>query len=749
MGKITRVLCGVSLIASVAILAPSASASPAARADEPAALFTADTTPPVAGNGVVEPDPRGVLDRRYFTVDRNALLGSFVAAPITAPPAPGQSTPVLGQPVTVEMLDDQVWTFEPTEVMATWPNATGEDQAAPPLTVEWHGRHTGPDGVVATGTFTLAPDERGGHQVTGMIASGPAAYRIVPLDGDRYGLYSINPDFQPAPLEHDHAPEPAAAPAPPLAPGDFTPGTPLPPPVPAEAPTGAPIIDVLVLHTTDTPASAVSMIPQVMAETNSAFYNSGRLPQRVRLAGTVPVAYAQYQADMNVDLTRLQKPSDGFMDSIHGLRNSYYADLVVLIVPRANSACGIGYLAGRTGSPSYGFSVVAAQCLSYAYTFTHELGHNLGAHHNPEHANGGCSPTATSCGHWVNGIARDVMTYSAACSQACPVSLQFSSPSIDFLGRPGIRSGTSSRNNAASLKTVAPYVADYRPSAPVAPGVQSASWAQLDAWGIGSASGVSWGPGRYDVFMTGRDYRLWHRWWETASGWSAWEPLGGRLGSGPSASVRSPGRLDIVARGVDGRVYHLFYDRGRWSQWTSLGGLITGSPTGVSWSYDRYDVFATGTDGQLWHRGASAGRGWTGWIPRGGRLGSGPSASSRGFQRLDVVVRGVDGHVYQLYYDRGRWSYWRGLGGTITGSPAGVSWSSTRYDVFATGTDGQLWHRWAEAGHPWSTWVPLGGWLNSGPSVSTWGEGHFDVVALATDDAVIHTTYDDGEWSAG
>jgi hypothetical protein len=748
--KISWVLCVVALLVGATTLDGSAPAG-AVPADDPVALFGGDAGPPPAGPTVVEPDPRGVLGRRYFTVDRHALLGAFVVVPITTPPAPGQRSSIPGRPVTVEGLGDQIWTFEPTEVTATWSLATADDQPAATPTVEWHGRHSTPDGAVATGTFTLAPDARGGYQVTGLISNGATSYRVQPLDGDRYGIYAIDPNFQPAPTEEAGEPLPAPAPAP--APGETTanqPTPPAPPAVPAgAAPAGAPIIDVLVAYTTDTPASAVAFVPQAIAETNSAFSNSGRLPQRVRLAGTIPVAYSQYLPDMNADLVRLQRTGDGFMDSLHTLRNAYYADLVVLIVPRSNAACGIGYLSGRNGSASYGFSVVAAPCLNYAYTFTHELGHNLGAHHNPEHANGGCSPTPSSCGHWVNGVARDVMTYGAACSRSCPVALQFSNPSVDFLGRPGLRSGTSSRNNATSLKTVAPYAAAYRPPPPLAPGAQSAAWTHLGARGVGSASGVSWGPGRYDVFVTGPDLRLWHRWWETAAGWSAWEPLGGRLGSGPSASVRSPGRLDVVARGVDGHAYHLFYDRGRWSQWTALGGNITGSPTGISWNANRYDVFVTGTDGQLWHRGAEAGRGWSAWIPRGGRLGAGPSASSRGYRRLDVVARGVDGHVYQLYYDQGRWSQWTALGGNITGSPAGVSWSSTRYDVFATGVDGQLWHRFAEAGHGWSAWEPLGGWLNAGPSVSTWGEGHFDVVALATDDAVIHAGYENGEWSAG
>ena len=40
----------------------------------------------------------------------------------------------------------------------------------------------------------------------------------------------------------------------------------------------------------------------------------------------------------------------------------------------------------------------------------------------------------------------------------------------------------------------------------------------------GGCSASSWGPDRLDVFARGRDGRTWHRWWD-GSHWVEWERL--------------------------------------------------------------------------------------------------------------------------------------------------------------------------------------------------------------------------------
>jgi hypothetical protein len=208
------------------------------------------------------------------------------------------------------------------------------------------------------------------------------------------------------------------------------------------------------------PDASVDMIPQAIADTNRAFANSG-LDPRVNLVGTTAVEYEQTD-DMAEDLGRLWNPDDGAMDEVHSLRDELGADLVALIVPEhTQDACGVGYEAPAAGEPSWGFSAMAANCFA-GYTFVHELGHNLGANHNVEDVGeNGCEPFPHSCGHWITGVGRDLMSYEQTCPD-CPSRLQFSNPDVSFLGHPDVPSGTPDRDNARSVGTVAAHVANYR-----------------------------------------------------------------------------------------------------------------------------------------------------------------------------------------------------------------------------------------------------------------------------------------------
>ena len=83
-----------------------------------------------------------------------------------------------------------------------------------------------------------------------------------------------------------------------------------------------------------------------MTETNTGYGNSGVI-QRLHLAGTVELSYTE--SNISTDLNRVTNTSDGFMDTIHSLRNSSYADMVVLIgegYASLEGACGVAWLMG-------------------------------------------------------------------------------------------------------------------------------------------------------------------------------------------------------------------------------------------------------------------------------------------------------------------------------------------------------------------------------------------------------------------
>jgi hypothetical protein len=232
-------------------------------------------------------------------------------------------------------------------------------------------------------------------------------------------------------------------------------------------------IDVLVVYT---PAarSAVgntsamqSLINTAIAETNTGYANSG-VVQRLRLAGTAEVSYTE--VDISTDLSNVTGTSDGYMDSVHTLRNTYKADEVVLI-GEGYAACGVAWLmAGNDPSfAPYAFAVVDRTCATGYYSFGHELGHNMGLNHART------DPVGTGAYSYSYGyknpsnLFRTVMAYCCgypSCTPGCPRVLYFSNPNATYGGNPtGVSEASpSSAYNALSLNNTRVTVANWRQS---------------------------------------------------------------------------------------------------------------------------------------------------------------------------------------------------------------------------------------------------------------------------------------------
>ncbi len=220
------------------------------------------------------------------------------------------------------------------------------------------------------------------------------------------------------------------------------------------------IVDMLVAYTTAAKNGSTNIVGEILlavAETNQAYINSN-IYHRVRLVGTTEVNYTESGIlcnDPNSDLTRLRATSDGFMDNLHGLRNSYGADQVTLIVQTGN-ACGCAYFMNTvaTSWASNAFSVVRRDCATGYFSFGHELGHNMSARHDcyvdtaltPYNYNHGyVHLSSTPSQRW-----RTIMAYANACSAAgysCTRIQWFSNPAINYLGAPTGTSGTGCAAN--------------------------------------------------------------------------------------------------------------------------------------------------------------------------------------------------------------------------------------------------------------------------------------------------------------
>ncbi|MGE5171461.1 MAG: choice-of-anchor D domain-containing protein [Rudaea sp.] len=277
-----------------------------------------------------------------------------------------------------------------------------------------------------------------GGQVSGMLDTGEAAggghrYVIQSTDDGLTLLHEIDPAAFPE--DHPGGGEPVAPhagaksalrgaiekPA-----GDAS----------AKADSGA-TIDVMVVYSNQTAAAAGStigtQIQHAIDTANLVYANSG-IATRLRLVHYERVAYDE-SGDFPTDLSRLTNGSDGFMDNVQSLRDTYGADLVSLFVENGQY-CGYGWIGP---SASYAFSVVNRGCASANYSFPHELGHNFGARHDT-YVDASTTPYAYGHG-WVDVAQawRDVMAYNNACAAAgvsCVRIGYFSTPSLTYGGDP-------------------------------------------------------------------------------------------------------------------------------------------------------------------------------------------------------------------------------------------------------------------------------------------------------------------------
>jgi peptidyl-Asp metalloendopeptidase len=245
------------------------------------------------------------------------------------------------------------------------------------------------------------------------------------------------------------------------------------------------VIDILVAYTKEaltkfrSTSQARADIELAVNETNEAFRNSG-ISTRIRLVHVVDIEYEE-GGNSEVDLARLRNPNDGFLDSLHTLRDQHAADLVAIIVERSD-VCGRAYLGALASWGSeYAFSLTRRVCMGSGITFAHEIGHNLGAMHDwYETDTTGAFPFSHG---YVNvaGRFRDIMSLPDHCQDAkvdCPRLLFYANPVLKHQGHTqGTSVGTGITCKARNLDNppcdadvaqtfarMAPFVAQYRDS---------------------------------------------------------------------------------------------------------------------------------------------------------------------------------------------------------------------------------------------------------------------------------------------
>ena len=153
-------------------------------------------------------------------------------------------------------------------------------------------------------------------------------------------------------------------------------------------------IDIAVFYTPAARESAANLsavanisqlIDKMVVDTNTALRDSA-VEFRIQLVAREEITYDEAH-DISDDVWRLLLTGDGFLDRVHQVRDAVGAGLVHLIVdspqarnPSGTYTCGVAFGASApTENSAFGATHYACHT---NYTFTHELGHNMGLQHD-------------------------------------------------------------------------------------------------------------------------------------------------------------------------------------------------------------------------------------------------------------------------------------------------------------------------------------------------------------------------------
>ncbi|PKO17787.1 MAG: hypothetical protein CVU39_04710 [Chloroflexi bacterium HGW-Chloroflexi-10] len=247
------------------------------------------------------------------------------------------------------------------------------------------------------------------------------------------------------------------------------------------------MIDIMVVYTDDARAASGStlviqnLIDLAVSETNTGYQRSG-VNHRFRLVHTAEIDFDETNLNWTTALSQITS-QDGVADQVRTWRDTYGADLVVTIVNNT-TYCGIGWLmTNLNGFDSYGYSLVSRVCATGYYSFAHETGHNMGAHH--ERASAGTAIYPYAYGYQAPDRSfRTIMAYN--CSNGCPRINNWANPEVYINGQPTgiLSSAENASDNRLTLNNTAYTVANFRQASLPAPTALSTTETTLTRIGL-------------------------------------------------------------------------------------------------------------------------------------------------------------------------------------------------------------------------------------------------------------------------
>ena len=195
------------------------------------------------------------------------------------------------------------------------------------------------------------------------------------------------------------------------------------------------------------------LIALAVAEANQSFKASGIPNLQVKLVHAYENKYVEKGTHFE-HVFQFSEKGDGVLDEIHKLRDKHRADVALLIVHDLN---GCGLAAGVAAPAERAFAVVHHGCAAATYSLAHEIGHIVGARHDPD-LDRSADPFAYGHG-FVNGKKwRTMMGYEQSCD-GCPRLPVWSNPDVLIQGE---KAGNELSNNARVLREQAARVAAFR-----------------------------------------------------------------------------------------------------------------------------------------------------------------------------------------------------------------------------------------------------------------------------------------------
>ena len=235
-------------------------------------------------------------------------------------------------------------------------------------------------------------------------------------------------------------------------------------------------IDLMVVYPTDV-INAIGSLEDTLAEIENAVtganlcFRNSQVQIQLRLVHTLQTSYNP-TGNLDLDLDRLTKLNDGYLDDIHAKRDEFGADIVTLLSPDSS----MGGLANTLSFPNISFEdsafnvCVWDQIGAPVFTLAHEIGHNMGCLHNREDASDSSKSSSYDYGafaygkRWfLNGKGyRTIMSYNDSDKNYENTAPFFSNPSVSYLGV--VTGNEGQEDNAKALSISSPYVSNFRAS---------------------------------------------------------------------------------------------------------------------------------------------------------------------------------------------------------------------------------------------------------------------------------------------